>query len=211
MITIRAAYLEAAGSAVTLLSDPAVAAAWERPSVLPEFGVHGLTGHLGSQVLHVSRALAAEVPDEKPLSVPEYFAAAAAFHTDLDAESNVRIRHGSEAAASGGVAALVSQVDMALAGQQVALAAEPMSRVVRTATGMSMLLDDYLLTRIMEIAVHSDDLALSAEIPTPLLPPAVFEPVLDLLSRLAVVRHGQVAVLRALSRAERAPDTIAGI
>ncbi|MQY25345.1 maleylpyruvate isomerase N-terminal domain-containing protein [Nocardia aurantia] len=211
MIPIRAAYLEAAGSAAALLGDPAVAAAWDRPSVLPEFGVHGLAGHLGSQVLQVSRALAAEVPDEIPVSVPEFFTHAAAFHTDLDGESNVRIRHGSAAAASGGVGALVSQVDTALAGQQVALAAEQLSRVVPTPGGMPMLLDDFLLTRIMEIALHSDDLAVSAEIPTPLLPAEAFEPVLDLLSRLAVVRHGQVAVLRALSRAERAPGTIAGI
>jgi hypothetical protein len=35
--------------------------------------------------------------------------------------------------------------------------------------------------------------------------------VVDLLSRLSVQRHGAVAVLRALSRAERAPSTIAAI
>jgi hypothetical protein len=211
MIPIRATYLDAAAAAVTLLGDPAIAAAWERPSVLKEFGVHGLAGHLGSQVLHVSRALAAEAPAQEPLSVPEFFAAAAAFHTDVDSENNTRIRQGSEAAASGGVAVLLGQVDTALTGQRVALAAEPADRVVHTAGGAAMLLDDYLLTRILEIAVHSDDLALSADIPTPPLPPHVFEPVLDVLSRLAVVRHGQVAVLRALSRAERAPATIAGI
>ncbi|WP_067834054.1 hypothetical protein [Nocardia lijiangensis] len=50
---------------------------------------------------------------------------------------------------------------------------------------------------------------MSAEITTPLFPSQVFEPVLDLLSRLGVVRHGQSAVLRALSRAERAPETTA--
>jgi hypothetical protein len=32
--------------------------------------------------------------------------------------------------------------------------------------------------------------------------------VIDLLARLAVRRHGPTAVLRALSRAERAPGTI---
>jgi len=63
----------------------------------------------------------------------------------------------------------------------------------------------------MEIAVHSDDLAVSAGIDTPDLPAAVIEPVVDLLTRIAVRRHGQPAVLRALSRAERAPDTIAAI
>jgi hypothetical protein len=43
---------------------------------------------------------------------------------------------------------------------------------------------------------------------TPTLPPAVLDPVLDLLIRLAVRRQGPTAVLRALSRSERAPGTI---
>jgi hypothetical protein len=69
-------------------------------------------------------------------------------------------------------------------------------------------LDDFLVTRMMEIAVHSDDLAVSTGVPTPELPAEVLEPVLALLTGLAVRRHGQPAVLRALSRAERAPDRI---
>jgi hypothetical protein len=72
-----------------------------------------------------------------------------------------------------------------------------------------MMLDDMLVTRMMELAVHSDDLAVSVGIDTPVLPPSAVEVVIDLLSRLAVRRHGPTAVLRALSRAERAPDTIA--
>jgi len=51
MIAQRAAYLEAAGSAVALLSDPAVAAAWDRPSALAQLAVSGLAGHLARQVL----------------------------------------------------------------------------------------------------------------------------------------------------------------
>ncbi|WP_431971768.1 maleylpyruvate isomerase N-terminal domain-containing protein [Nocardia sp. bgisy134] len=210
MIAIRDAYLEAAASAAALLGDPAVAAAWDRPSALREFSVHGLAGHLGSQVLHVSRLLETEAPDEKPLTVAEFFAGASAFDAEVDAEISVRIRHGGEAAAVEGAKPLVGEVESAIAQQRVALAAEPADRVVEF-VGKAMLLDDFLLTRLMEIVVHSDDLAVSVDITTPPFPPQVFEPVLDLLSRLAVVRHGQQAVLRALSRAERAPGTIAAI
>jgi hypothetical protein len=39
----------------------------------------------------------------------------------------------------------------------------------------------------------------------------VIEPVADLLTRLALQRHGQSAVLRALSRAELEPQSIAAI
>jgi hypothetical protein len=72
-----------------------------------------------------------------------------------------------------------------------------------------MTVDDLLITRMMELAVHSDDLAVSVGIATPALPQSAVDTVVDLLSRLAVRRHGPTAVLRALSRAERAPDTIA--
>jgi hypothetical protein len=74
--------------------------------------------------------------------------------------------------------------------------------------GWALTLDDFLVTRTMEIVVHSDDLAASLEIESPRLPEQVLEPVLTLLTRLAVRRHGQRAVVTALSRSERAPATI---
>jgi hypothetical protein len=62
---------------------------------------------------------------------------------------------------------------------------------------------------MMELAVHSDDLAVSVGTATPALRQSAVDTVIDLLSRLAVRRHGPTAVLRALSRAERSPATIA--
>ena len=43
---MRSAFLEAATSAARLLAEPAVAAAWERPSALAKLSVSGLAGHL---------------------------------------------------------------------------------------------------------------------------------------------------------------------
>jgi hypothetical protein len=43
------------------------------------------------------------------------------------------------------------------------------------------------------------------------LPDAAFDPVLVLLARLAARRHGQAALLRALTRVERAPAAINAI
>ena len=68
--------------------------------------------------------------------------------------------------------------------------------------------DDFLVVRMVEITVHSDDLAVSVGLTAPSLPPAVLAPVLGLLTRLAVRRHGQSAVVAALTRAERAPAAI---
>ena len=77
--------------------------------------------------------------------------------------------------------------------------------------GWGLTLDDFLTTRMLELAVHLDDLAVSVGIATPELPDAAFDPVLILLARLAAGRHGQAALLRALARAERAPAAINAI
>lgn len=47
--------------------------------------------------------------------------------------------------------------------------------------------------------------------PTPELPEAVLDPVFALLTRLSARKHGAPAVLRALTRAERAPSSITAI
>jgi hypothetical protein len=61
----------------------------------------------------------------------------------------------------------------------------------------------------MELVVHGDDLAVSVGVPTPVFPPAATEITLDLLVRVAAWRHGPVALVRALARRERAPETVA--
>jgi hypothetical protein len=61
---------------------------------------------------------------------------------------------------------------------------------------------------MLELAVHTDDLAVSVGLGTPELPEAAFDPVLVLLARLAARRHGQVSLLRALARQERAPAEV---
>ena len=68
--------------------------------------------------------------------------------------------------------------------------------------------DDFLVVRLMETVVHADDLAVSVGAPAPAFDPAVLEPVLALLAALAVRRRGQDAVLRALSRHERASGPV---
>jgi hypothetical protein len=78
-------------------------------------------------------------------------------------------------------------------------------------TGWALTLDDFLTTRMLELAVHLDDLAVSVGLTTPELPDTAFDPVLILLARLAARRHGQAALLRALARAERAPRAINAI
>ncbi|MEV0049726.1 maleylpyruvate isomerase N-terminal domain-containing protein [Saccharopolyspora shandongensis] len=210
MSAIREAYLQAAASTAAVLGDPAVAAAWDRPSALAEFSVRGLAGHLASQVLFVPRVLAAAEPEEEPVPLLGYYAKSEWIGADVNAEVNVRLREMGEGLATEGAAALVAEVDSVVRDLRSALPATPADRAVAFSRRV-LRIDDFLITRMMEIAVHSDDLASSVGIATPELPSEVYDPVLALLSQLAVRRHGQAAVLRALSRAERAPATIAAI
>jgi hypothetical protein len=212
LTVVRQAYLRAVDVARELLADPAVAASWHRPSALPEFAVSGLAGHLARQVVHVAEVLALPPPAEPPIALVDHVMGAPWLGAGPDDEVSVRARSGGEAQAADGAVALVAQVDAVAASLREALRAEPADRVVRLPwSPWSLSLDDFLVTRMLEIAVHCDDLAVSVGVDTPALPPSVLDPVLSLLVQLAARRHGPVAVLRALSRAERAPATIAAI
>jgi len=206
---IRDAYLLAAASAAELLDDPAVANLWSKPSALESFTVSALAGHLASQVLNVARTIKAPPPQGELVSLVGHYGRVLWIDADVDAEINVSIRQGGERHASDGAALLAAQVKAAVEEVRALLATEPADRVVEPPAGpWGLLLDDFLITRMMEISVHSDDLAYSVGIDSPALPPSVLEPVLSLLTSLAVRRHGASAVLRALTRAERAPQLI---
>jgi hypothetical protein len=73
------------------------------------------------------------------------------------------------------------------------------------AARLALPIDDCAAACLLELVVHADELAVSVG-----LEPVVFsEPAIDLvvvtLSRISRKRHGDVAVIRSLSRPERAP------
>jgi uncharacterized protein (TIGR03083 family) len=210
MASTRDDFQSAARSAADLLREPAVAAAWSQPSALPKFSVGGLAGHLAYQVLSVQQALAGPAPTEPTITLLEHYGRVQWIDAGIDDEVNVRIRDGGDELAAEGPAALAARVDAAVEQLTADLASTP-DRPVRIPLWgpWTMRLDDLLVTRMMELAVHADDLAVSVGVATPALPQSAVDTVIDLLSRLAVRRHGPTAVLRALSRAERAPATIA--
>jgi hypothetical protein len=171
--------------------------------------VGGLAFHLGSQVTNTVRLMGAGLSDQEPIPLLEHYARAAWVHSTLDDEANVGIREGSDADAAAGPDALATLLDEQLALLPGVLdRAGPGAAVLIPWQGWSLTVDDWLVTRKMEIVVHSDDLAASVGVPTPEFPESVVTPVLALLTGVAVRRHGQAALVRALSRPQRAPSSV---
>lgn len=206
---MRRAYLAAADTVLELLARPEVAAAWTSPSALEQWTVGGLAAHLGGQVLTVERIVGLAPPELAPIALDDHYGRAAWVGAAVDDPVNAGIREGGEREAAGGPRELLATVLAAREALGERLPSEPADRVVLIPwQGWALTLDDFLTTRMMEIVVHSDDLAASVRIEAPAQSREVLDPVLGLLTRLAVRRHGQSAVVTALSRRERAPASI---
>ncbi|MGW5669684.1 maleylpyruvate isomerase N-terminal domain-containing protein [Micromonospora sp. NPDC003776] len=212
MAQIRELYLSAAASAAKLLAAPQVAAVWHEPSALAKLSVGGLAGHLAGQIFFIPKVLAEPVPTQKVIPLHEYYARVSWIGSDLDDPFNVFIRTSGEQDAAGGPAALAARVEATVAELRAVLPTAPSRPVRRPTWGeWSITLDDFVTSRLLEVVVHCDDLAYSVGVPAPELPAPAIEAVVDVLSRIALRRHGATNVLRALSRAERAPASISAL
>ncbi len=200
-------FLTAARISADLARRREVAEHWTQESACAGMSVGGLAHHLVQQLTNTVRILAAEPHDDAPIPLLEHYQRAAWVTADLDDEVNVRIREDADGDAAGGPDGLTPVVDDALAELPVLLAASA-DVVLIPWQGWSLSTEDYLTTRLMEMVVHSDDLAASVGVPTPEFPEEVLAPVFGLLTGVAARRHGQVAVVRALSRPQRAPDIV---
>lgn len=195
--------------AAELVQHPEVTRRWSDESACAGMTVGGLAFHLAGQCRNAARLLSAAPHDEDPISALEHYRRAAWAHSAPDDEANVTIREAADAEAAGGPEALAAQARRDLEALPAAL--DPVLAGERTPDsvlipwqGWSLTAHDLVLTRTMEALVHSDDLAASVGLPTPLFPDDAAYAVLALLSAVAADRHGQAAVLRVLSRPQRA-------
>ena len=196
---VRAAFLAAASVAVELIGRRAVGERWHDPSALDGYEVGTLAGHLARALLTVHWYLDMPEPDPPVISAPEYFAALGRGGSSPEDEAQVRARAAD--AAKGGWARLYLDVGKALDHLAARLPGEsPEHRI--PALGQALVLDEYLKTRIVELVVHVDDVARSLEIPPPALPLEATHLAIEVLVDAARVRHGDRAVVHALTRRE---------
>ncbi|HEV7721932.1 MAG TPA: maleylpyruvate isomerase N-terminal domain-containing protein [Iamia sp.] len=199
VVGVRDDFLRGARAVLDALSAPAVAAAWDEPSVLAGQTVGGLAGHLArGGVWVVDDYLDLDPPAAATfVSAADYFAAAAR----LDEAGHRAIRERGAALAAEGPDVIVGRLAERLAALGPRLRAEPADRLLPVFGG-AMGLDDYVATRLVEQVVHLDDLARSvADLPAT-VPDDLVARVAGLGIAVAVERHGPTAVVRHLFRSD---------
>ena len=151
---------------------------WDLPTRCAPWSVRELLAHLRVAIAWLPGMLAASQPDEAEVSAVEYYRPDNRFAPQANA---ARIGLAQDHAA-GQTSGAALAVDFAATWQEVdrLCRAEPEFRVVRTRHGDAMLLSDFLVTRVVEIAVHGLDVAdaLGRE---PWLTPQAGDVVLELL------------------------------
>jgi hypothetical protein len=202
---IREQFLAGADVVEAAVSDPRVADAWERESILAGQTIGSLASHLArGAVWAVGDYLDGE-PPETPVdfeSAAQYFAELLEGLTDDD---HAAIRARGAAIAERGPRAVVDELGTRLDGLRQRLPAEPPDRLVAVIAGNVMRLDDYLLTRVVEQVVHLDDLARSLGVePWPNASGAEAT-VIACGAEIGRLRRGGAAMVRALYRGEAEP------
>ena len=204
MNEIRTAFLAASRGIRPVLEAPELAARWNEESALSGFSVRGLAGHLVRAVQGAVAYLAQDVPEgAEPVAAPDYYAQVLAA---LGEAGNKEVIVRGEENASSGPAGLLAAYEKALVDLEHALNIEPADRLVRVFMDVVLRYDDYLPSRMCELLIHADDLAVSLGIDPPPSPQAASDVAIGHLVDVARRVHGDRAVLIALSRRER--DTV---
>jgi hypothetical protein len=201
---IRDAFLVTAAEARDLIASREVDRRWDEPSALREMTIGALAGHLARCAVVVEEYLDGPPPAPgRLLTADQYYVEGVALSDDIDDDLNRSVRDRSVAVAAAGAANLVAMVDDAVSRLHARLSAEPPDRAIAVIGGIAISLDEYLVTRLLELSVHIDDLCVSLDRPTPDLSPVAAMCALGCMLQMARARHGDLAVLRSMARRER--------
>jgi hypothetical protein len=205
---VPALFLAGARTIVEAIANPAVEEAWDRPSVLEDQRVSGLAGHLArGGVWVVADYLHSGTPDG-PVDFTSAGAYFAAFVSGARPEDHQAIRDRGAAVAATGRDAVLRSLREHLEALEPELATLPGDHLVAVTSGKVMGLHDYLTTRIVEQAVHLDDLARSVGREPWALPEEHLAVAVAVGVDIGRLRHGTPAVMRALYRRGFAEPTL---
>lgn len=210
---MRAAMLDTAEVFLELVSSDAVGVAWGAPSAVDGYTVGELVAHAGSSVAWAAR-LAATPPVDGPPTIErgELFAPMRrepddegnAFHDGVHDRAAAGAERG-HAATLGYLTGVVEELRSSLPDLEVdgCFGLAPIvDRLMRV--------EDFLATRLVEVIVHADDIAVSVpDAPAVSFSRDANSAVIDVAMATARVKAGDVEVIRALTRRERTrPDVL---
>lgn len=200
---MKGVFLAAADTVRPLLDLPELADRWEEQSALERMSIGALAAHLSRAVTVVPTYL--DEPGTPPFRDPAayFLTVAEQLNTDLDSEVSVVVRSRAEAAAEPGLKAVVAQWDAARSAVADRVTSETKDEGI-SVLGGSMKVGDYLVTRVVELVIHGDDLAVSLGQEPPQHCREVYETVVSCLVEIATRRSSPQDVIRAMSRVERA-------
>jgi uncharacterized protein (TIGR03083 family) len=197
----RAAWLECLGVARSVLSHARVRECWQKPSALAGWSVGGLAAHLIRGATMIADYVDTDGPrDAQPISRAEYWRR---IPPDPAEPVHLGVRQRGEDQAARGLDELMGELDAAEVRLREIFDIEPEDRLIAAFGGAVMTLDDFLACRCVELTIHTDDLCASVGVATPQLPADAIDLSITCLVGAARLRHGDLAVLRALTRRER--------
>ncbi len=200
MNEVRRTYLALSATVSEMVGRRDVGERWSDPSALAGLTTGALAAHLANAILQVDLHLDMPEPEGEMVTAADYYAA-----MDDSArpgsELNVGVRARAEEIAGRGWARIYIDTGRACDRLGERLENVPASRRL-SAQGVVIAIDEFLMTRVVEMTVHVDDLARSLDIEAPPLPPDATTIALAVLVGAARARHGDRAVLRALTRRE---------
>lgn len=204
-VRVRALVVEAVSQAAELIATPVTAERWDQPSALEGMTVGALAAHLvraaGATIAYLDRTPTDRRPDGDLLTAVTYF------HAAVDSPIHDQIKDVSAVESAIGHEATVHKCRQLAADLETRLAGEPADRLVGALGGRLLTLDDFCRTRLIEVLLHLDDLAVSTDQPRPATDPEGAAIIIDICMNIARDRNGDWGVLYALTRAERSGDT----
>lgn len=208
---LRPVLIEAASSALELVGSPEVGREWANPSALDGMTVGGLAAHFIMALHRTIDLLEQEAPATDRIATPfEFFGDnRRESGSALEDERGRFIVAASEDGAAEGQADVVDELTSVIAQVDAALAEVAADTTIATARipDARARLDDFLRTRLVEVVLHGDDLACSVGVVWHPPTRAATE-VIDLLVEMTRERVGELEVLRALAREERATQNV---
>jgi len=198
---VRELVIEAVDASAGLIASDEVSVRWNDPSALDGMTVGALSAHLvraaGSVLAYLDRTDPSARPEGALLTPVTYF------HAAIDSPIHERIKEVSATESMAGPAEVAARCADIASSMRIRFAAEPSDRLVAALGGRMLTLDDFCRTRLIEVLLHLDDLAVSVGVARPETDeegPAI---VIDVLMGIDRMLHGDWEVLRALARDER--------